>query len=61
MLCPIKVKSNIIELTVHTSCYCTFDLICVSILENEPLVQPCSSLYPDSPKFDFGGSTIKKG
>ena len=29
MLCPIKVNSNTIELTVHTSCYCVLDLLCV--------------------------------
>ena len=26
---PIKVNSITIELTVHTSCYCIFDLLCV--------------------------------
>ena len=31
MLCPIKVNSNTIELTVHNSCYCVLDLRCVSI------------------------------
>ena len=30
MLCPIKVNSNTIELTVHSSCYCVFHLLCVS-------------------------------
>ena len=29
MSCPIKVNSNTIELTVHTSCYCILNLICV--------------------------------
>ena len=29
MLCPIKVNSNTIELTVHTSFYCILDLLCV--------------------------------
>ena len=29
MSCPIKVNSNTIELTVHTSCYCVLDLLCV--------------------------------
>ena len=29
MLCPIKVNSNTIELTLHTSCYCVLDLLCV--------------------------------
>ena len=33
MLCPIKVNSNTIELTVHTSCDCVLDLLCVSLLE----------------------------
>ena len=28
MLCPIKVNSNTIELTVNT-CYCVLDLLCV--------------------------------
>ena len=28
MSCPIKVNSNTIELTVHTSCYCVLDLLC---------------------------------
>ena len=28
MLCPIKVNSNTIELTIHTSCYCILDLLC---------------------------------
>ena len=32
MLCPIKVNSNTIELTVHTSCYCVLDLLCVTSL-----------------------------
>ena len=31
-LCPIKGNSNTIELTVHTSCYCILDLLCVSNL-----------------------------
>ena len=30
MLCPIKVNSNTIELTVHTSFYCILDLLCVT-------------------------------
>ena len=30
MWCPIKVNSNTIELTVHTSCFCVLDLLCVS-------------------------------
>ena len=32
MSCPIKVNSNTIELTVHTSCYCVSDLLCVTFL-----------------------------
>ena len=31
MLCPIKVNSNTIKPTVHTSCYCVLDLLCVTI------------------------------
>ena len=31
MLCPIKVNSNTIELTAHTSCYCVLDLLCVTL------------------------------
>ena len=30
MLCPIVINSNTIELTVHTTCYCVLDLLCVS-------------------------------
>ena len=30
MSCSIKVNSNTIELTVHTSCYCALDLLCVT-------------------------------
>ena len=30
MLCPIKVNSYTIEFTVHTSCYCVSDLLCVT-------------------------------
>ena len=29
MSCPFKVNSNTIELSVHTSCYCVLDLLCV--------------------------------
>ena len=32
MSCLIKVNSNTIELTVHTSCYCVLDLLCVNNL-----------------------------
>ena len=31
MLCPVKVNSNTFEPTVHTSCYCVLDLLCVTI------------------------------
>ena len=34
MVCPIKVKSNTIELTVHTSCYFILDLLCVKVSQN---------------------------
>ena len=40
MLCPMKVNSNTIELTAHTSCYCILDLLCVTIL-----VSPCVIIY----------------
>ena len=30
MPCPIKVNSDTLELTVHTSCYCVLDLLWVS-------------------------------
>ena len=33
MLCPIKVNSNTIEITVHPSCYCILDLLCVKMLK----------------------------
>ena len=39
VLCLIKVKSNTIELTVHTSCYCILDLLCV-ILYIQKLLLP---------------------
>ena len=29
-MCPIKVKSNTIELIIHTPCYCVLGLLCVS-------------------------------
>ena len=31
MSCPIKVNSNTVELTVHTSCYCILDLLYVNL------------------------------
>ena len=31
VLCPIKVNSNTIEVTMHTSCYCVLDLLCVKM------------------------------
>ena len=40
MLCPIKVKSNRIELTVHTSCYCVLDLLCVMMLGGLNTIRP---------------------
>ena len=50
--CPIKVKSNTIEITVHTSCYCILDSLCV-IMQNEAkegvirinLLQGCGAIY----------------
>ena len=30
MLCPIKANSKTIELTVHNSCCCVLDLLCVT-------------------------------
>ena len=30
MSCPIKSNSDTIELTMHTTCYCVLDLLCVS-------------------------------
>ena len=30
MMCPIKVNSNTIELTVQASCYYVLDLLCVT-------------------------------
>ena len=30
VLCPIKVNSNTIEVTMHTSCYCVSDLLYVT-------------------------------
>ena len=37
MLCPIKVDSNSIELTVHTPCYCVLDFLCVIIFKEKRL------------------------
>ena len=34
MLCPIKLNSNTIELTVHASCYWVLDLLCITVSEN---------------------------
>ena len=36
MSCPIKVNGNTIELTVHTSCYCVLDLLCVNRMPKIP-------------------------
>ena len=30
MLCPIIINSITIEFTMHTSCYCIIDLLCVN-------------------------------
>ena len=40
MPCPIKVNSNTIELTVHTSTYCLLDLLCVTLLILQQLKSP---------------------
>ena len=42
MLCPIKVNSNTIELTVHTSYYCVLNLLCVTFLIN---IQVCLNKF----------------
>ena len=39
MLCSIKVNSNTIELTVHTSCYCILDLLSVTMGIYKPLIK----------------------
>ena len=31
MLCPVKVNSNTMKFTVHTSCYSILDLLCVNV------------------------------
>ena len=56
MLCPIKVSSNTIKLTVHTSCYCVVDLLCVKRererekeRERERERERCISLSPSLP------------
>ena len=39
MSCPIKAYSNTIELTMHTSCYCVLDLLCVIGNKDENLIK----------------------
>ena len=39
MSCPTKVNSNTIELKVHTSGYCIWDLLCVSMSNTDFTVQ----------------------
>ena len=41
MSCPIKEDSNKIELTVHTSCYCVSNLLCVTISKTNQKFVPC--------------------
>ena len=52
MSCPIKVNSYTIELTVHTSCYCVLDLLCINHL-NIGLFLPL--LYLESGHFSKKG------
>ena len=35
MSCPFKVNNNTIEITVHTTCYCILDLLCVTEKDNK--------------------------
>ena len=48
MSCPIKVNSITIELTVHTSCYCVLDFLCV-YGDRRANVQSMSCLVPAKP------------
>ena len=36
VLCLIKVNSKTIEITMHTSCYCILDLLCVTFMKLTP-------------------------
>ena len=42
MLCLIKDNSNTIELKVHTSCYCVFDLPCVKKTDKNQFQELCT-------------------
>ena len=63
MLCPIKVKRNTIELTVHTFCYCILDLVCVTFVKINSLLlvfpgdvlihdEVCESCWPHKTQFN---------
>ena len=54
MLCPIKVNSNTIELTVHTSCNCILDLLCVT-----SAVLPVNIQSPNSRFCDYDLKNIR--
>ena len=43
MSCSIKVNSNTIELTMHTSCYCILDLLCVNCSLMKLYMTSCKS------------------
>ena len=63
MSCPIKVDSNTIEFTMHTSCYLVLDLLCVNNSANHFNVStvsgkcsPCSPFsngYPLMSAFQY--------
>ena len=46
MLCLIKINSNTIELTLHTSCYCVSDLLCVKAMDQRLWNPPTRSVLP---------------
>ena len=55
MSCPIKINSNTIKLTVHTSCCFVFDLLCVNH-SNTKLVQysdPHCKLQPEQSMYQL--------
>ena len=64
MLCLIKVNSNTIERTEHTSCYCILDFLWVmSMMLYLPLLDICALLTPgkilSQPKFCYAGQPAK--
>ena len=56
MSCSIKVNSNAIELTVHSSCYCVLDLLYVTE-DSKVFMDP----WDQSFKANFGINYIKSG